>query len=91
VQELIAGAGKLPGCVLTFDALHTVHETFEMTVVGNQADYLVCVKGNAADLRRTGRSSHARALRKPRIAPETTHARLPIALADPAIQAWAVS
>jgi len=53
VQELIAGAGKLPGCVLTFDALHTVRKTFEMTVVGNQADYLVCVKGNAADLRRT--------------------------------------
>ena len=52
MQELIAGAGKLPGCVLTFDALHTVRKTFEMTVVGNQADYLVCVKGNAADLRR---------------------------------------
>jgi predicted transposase YbfD/YdcC len=43
----------LPGCVLTFDALHAVRKTFEMTVAGNQADYLVCVKGNAEDLRRT--------------------------------------
>ena len=34
------------------DALHTVHKTFEMTVVDKQADFLVCVKGNAEDLRR---------------------------------------
>ena len=53
MQELIAGAGELPGCVLTFDALHAVRKTFEMTVAGTQADYLVCVKGNAEDLRRT--------------------------------------
>lgn len=37
---------------MTFDALHTVHKTFEMTVVSRQADFLVCVKGNAEDLRR---------------------------------------
>lgn len=53
MQELIAGAGELPGCVLTFDALHAVRKTCEMVVVGNQADYLVCVKGNAGDLHRT--------------------------------------
>ncbi len=53
MQELLAEAGELPGCVLTFDALHTVRKTLEMAVVGNQADYLVCVKGNAEDLRRT--------------------------------------
>ena len=34
------------------DALHTVHKTFEMTVVDKQADFLVCVKDNAKDLRR---------------------------------------
>lgn len=34
------------------DALHTVRKTFEMTVVNKQADFLVCVKGNAEDLRR---------------------------------------
>ena len=39
--------------MLTFDALHAVHHTFELTVVGSQADFLVCVKGNAKDLRRT--------------------------------------
>ena len=37
---------------MTFDALHAVHKTFELTVVGCQADFLVCVKGNAEDLRR---------------------------------------
>jgi predicted transposase YbfD/YdcC len=53
VQELIASVGDLPGCVLTLDALHAVHKTFEMAVVDCRADYLVCVKGNAEDLRRT--------------------------------------
>lgn len=43
----------MPGCVLTFDALHTVRKTFEMTVAGRRADFLVCVKGNAEDLRRS--------------------------------------
>jgi predicted transposase YbfD/YdcC len=38
--------------VVTLDALHTVRQTFELTVVGSQADFLVCVKGNAKDLRR---------------------------------------
>lgn len=42
----------LPGCVLTFDALHAVHQTFEKAVLDKRADFLVCVKGNAADLRR---------------------------------------
>jgi predicted transposase YbfD/YdcC len=42
---------ELSGCVLTFDALHAVKETFEKTVVGKRADFLVCVKGNAPDLR----------------------------------------
>jgi len=46
----------MPRCVLTLDALHTVHKTFEMTVVNAQADFLVCVKGNAPDLqKRAGR------------------------------------
>jgi predicted transposase YbfD/YdcC len=49
---LIAAAGPLPGCVVTLDALHAVRKTFELTVVGSQADFLVCVKGNAEDLRR---------------------------------------
>jgi predicted transposase YbfD/YdcC len=35
---------------LTFDALHAVKDTFE-AVVEKQADFLVCVKGNASDLR----------------------------------------
>ena len=41
----------MPGCVLTLDALHAVMETFE-TVVEQDADFLICVKGNAADLKR---------------------------------------
>jgi hypothetical protein len=35
----VAGAGPLPGCVLTFDARYAVRQTFEMTVAGNQADH----------------------------------------------------
>lgn len=53
MQELISAAGALPGCLLTFDALHAVRRTFEMTVVDGHADFLVCVKGNAEDLRRS--------------------------------------
>jgi len=44
---------KLPensGSVLTFDALHTVKDTFRQ-VVGKGADFFVCVKNNASDLR----------------------------------------
>jgi predicted transposase YbfD/YdcC len=37
---------------VTLDALHTVKETFERTVANRRADFLVCVKGNAPDLRR---------------------------------------
>jgi len=40
----------MPGSVLTFDALHAVKKTFE-AVVEKQADFLVCVKDNASDLR----------------------------------------
>ena len=40
----------MPGCVLTFDALHAVKETIE-AVVDKRADVLVCVKDNASDLR----------------------------------------
>ena len=43
---------ELFGCVLTFDALHAVKETFEKVVADKRADFLVCVKGNAPDLRR---------------------------------------
>ena len=49
---MIAGVEDLPGCVMTLDALHAVQKTFELTVVDRQADFLVCVKGNAEDLRR---------------------------------------
>jgi hypothetical protein len=42
----------MSGCVLTFDALHAVKETFETAVVDKRADVLVCVKDNASDLRR---------------------------------------
>jgi len=42
----------MPGCVFTFDALHAVKKTFEQTVIEKQADYLVCIKGNAAGLHR---------------------------------------
>jgi len=41
-----------PGCVLTFDALHTVRKTIEKAVVEKKADVLVQVKGNSPDLRR---------------------------------------
>ncbi len=51
VQDLIESFPELPGCVLTLDALHTVKETFR-AVVSKQADFLVCVKGNASDLER---------------------------------------
>jgi len=47
---LIGTLPCLPGTVLTFDALHAVKRTFE-TVVERQADFLVCVKENASDLR----------------------------------------
>jgi len=40
-----------PGCTVTLDALHAVRETFEITV-GAEVDFLVCVKDNAADLKR---------------------------------------
>jgi len=43
---------ELFGCVLTFDALHAVQETFEKTVADKRADFLVCVKGNAPSLYR---------------------------------------
>jgi len=43
---------ELPGCVLTFDALHTIGKTMEKTVIEKQADFLVQVKGNTPDLRR---------------------------------------
>ena len=36
---------------MTLDALHAVKETFE-TVVDQEADFLICIKGNAADLKR---------------------------------------
>jgi len=42
----------MPDTVCTLDALHAVGETFE-TVVENGMDFLVCIKGNAADLRNT--------------------------------------
>lgn len=42
---------ELPGCVVTLDALHAVKDTFEMTVADRHADFLICVKGNAPDLR----------------------------------------
>lgn len=42
---------EMPGCVLTLDALHNVKQTFE-EVVDKHADFLVCVKENASDLRR---------------------------------------
>lgn len=42
----------LPGCVLTFDALHANHKTMEKTVIGKKADYLIQVKGNTKDLQR---------------------------------------
>ncbi len=42
----------MPGCVLTFDALHAVKETIEKVVVDRRADVLICVKNNASDLRR---------------------------------------
>ena len=42
----------MPGCVLTFDALHAVKETIEKVVVDRRADVLICVKDNASDLRR---------------------------------------
>ena len=48
----LRGRGLEKSGVVTFDALHAVHKTFELTVVGCQADFLVCVKGNAEDLRR---------------------------------------
>jgi predicted transposase YbfD/YdcC len=37
---------------VTLDALHAVKTTFEKTVVGKRADFLVCVKGNAPGLHR---------------------------------------
>jgi predicted transposase YbfD/YdcC len=43
---------QLPGCVMTFDALHAVKETIETVVLDKQADVLICVKGNASDLQR---------------------------------------
>jgi len=49
---LIDRLPNLPGCVLTFDALHTNHKTMEKTVVGKGADFLVQVKGNTKDLQR---------------------------------------
>lgn len=36
---------------MTLDALHAVKGTFE-TVVDKEADFLICIKGNAADLKR---------------------------------------
>jgi len=44
---------ELLGCVLTFDALHAVKETFEKAVADKRADFLVCVKGNASGLRQS--------------------------------------
>lgn len=41
----------MPGCVLTFDALHAVKKTMEMAVVDKRADVLICVKNNASNLR----------------------------------------
>jgi predicted transposase YbfD/YdcC len=46
---------KLPDltdCIITLDALHAVKETFEYIVTEKNADFLVCIKGNASDLRR---------------------------------------
>jgi predicted transposase YbfD/YdcC len=43
---------KMPDTVCTLDALHAVGKTFE-TVVQNEMDFMVCIKGNAADLRNT--------------------------------------
>jgi predicted transposase YbfD/YdcC len=42
---------ELPGCVMTFDALHTVKETIETVVINKLADVLICVKDNASALR----------------------------------------
>lgn len=50
-QNLIDKMPDMPGCVMTFDALHAVKKTFE-GVIDKRADFLVCVKDNAADLRR---------------------------------------
>lgn len=43
---------ELPGCVLTFDALHTNSKTMEKTVIEKGADFLVQVKGNTPELER---------------------------------------
>ena len=42
---------ELPGCVMTFDALHTVKESIETVVVDKLANVLICVKDNASALR----------------------------------------
>ena len=42
---------KMPDTVCTLDALHAVGETFE-TVVASGMDFLVCIKGNAAGLKK---------------------------------------
>jgi len=49
VQEILDRLAELPGCVLTFDALHTNHKTMEKAVVVTGAEFIVQVKGNTSD------------------------------------------
>lgn len=42
---------ELPGCKITFDALHTTHRTMETVVIEKQADCLMQVKDNTPALK----------------------------------------
>jgi predicted transposase YbfD/YdcC len=50
-RDLFAKMPELPGCMLSFDALHTTHQTMETVVIEKRADYLMQVKDNTPALK----------------------------------------
>lgn len=50
---MIDNLPELPGCIFTFDALHSIRLTMSKVVLEKDGDFLIQVKGNARQLKTT--------------------------------------